>query len=463
MQGTEGSDTGTATGRSRVSPRGVQTEDSISFQFNVEGAYSHFFYNTSKGGEHSVIKVVMQNETDQQFVRLHLGGAIDAGATVAEEVSTGGVKVVMQKAELGYWRDAVHFASQQPLTAAVPVTYQGVEVAVEASEFHYLEERVRAALEATAPDETVAAEDLAHIVRLLEESFEMATPVCGQKNACSCREPNVFDGRKCVASDAWVEPGARVVSRSHINLASNETRVTVTAADMLALNTTEFSVLFDRYQQAFSQRPAWPYMMYAQTLRSKKILAIGAGINHFEPMIMVREGSVVTFVDPDQANLDLMERLANLTAVPKGMMDLVRYEGPETLDALPDNYDAVLVLDSLTKAPSELLYEEYAAVLRRLRLGGRWLQLAPSRSNYALRRNPTYQEFAAFYDAAPRSEGRSWLEWLDVNKLMTLLPQGAKFQVMFGADVGSHPPVYPDVFHWIDMVYRGAPTAAPAA
>ena len=58
---------------------------------------------------------------------------------------------------------------------------------------------------------------------------------------------------------------------------------------------------------------------------------------------------------------------------------------------------------------------------------------------------------------------RNQTEWLDVNKLMTLLPQGAKFQVMFGADVGSHPPVYPDVFHWIDMVYRGAPTAAPAA
>lgn len=178
---------------------------------------------------------------------------------------------------------------------------------------------------------------------------------------------------------------------------------------------------------------------------------------------MVREGSVVTFVDPDQTNLDLMERLANLTAVPKGMMDLVLYEGPETLDALPDNYDAVLVLDSLTKAPSELLYEEYAAVLRRLRLGGRWLQLAPSRSNYAIRRNPTYQEFAAIYDARAPRDGGSWLEWLDVSKLMTLLPQGAKFQVMFGADVGSFPPVYPDIFHWIDMVYRGAPQAAPSA
>ena len=93
----------------------------------------------------------------------------------------------------------------------------------------------------------------------------------------------------------------------------------------MALNQTEFSVLFDRYQQAVSNRPSWPYMMYAQTLRSKKVLAIGAGINHFEPMIMVREGSVVTFVDPDQTNLDLMERLANLTAVPKGMMDLVLY------------------------------------------------------------------------------------------------------------------------------------------
>ena len=441
----------------------AQTEDSISFQFNVEGAYSHFFYNTSEGPGHSVIKVVMQNETDQQFVRLHLGGEIDTGATVAQEVGVGGVKVVMQKSQPGYWRDAVHFASQQPLTAAVPVTYQGVEVSVEAAEFHYLEERVRAALEQAAPEEPAAQEDMAHIVQLLEKSFEMATPVCEQKNACSCRDPNVFDGRKCVNSAAWADPRARVASRAHINLQSNDTRVTVTAEDMMALNQTEFSVLFDRYQQAVSNRSSWPYMMYAQTLRSKKVLAIGAGINHFEPMIMVREGSVVTFVDPDQTNLDLMERLANHTAVPKGMMDLVLYEGPETLDKLSDNYDAVLVLDSLTKAPSELLYEEYAAVLRRLRLGGRWLQLAPSRSNYAIRRNPTYQEFAAIYDARAPRGGGSWLEWLDVSKLMTLLPQGAKFQVMFGADVGSFPPVYPDIFHWIDMVYRGAPQAPPNA
>ena len=45
-------------------------------------------------------------------------------------------------------------------------------------------------------------------------------------------------------------------------------------------------------------------------------------------MIMVRKGSVVTFVDPDQTNLALMERLINLNSVSKGMMDLVHCEGP---------------------------------------------------------------------------------------------------------------------------------------
>ena len=62
----------------------------------------------------------------------------------------------------------------------------------------------------------------------------------------------------------------------------------------------------------------------------------------------------MTFVDPEAENLELMERLANATAVPRGMVQYVRYEGLESLDALATDYDAVLILDSLSKAPTQV-------------------------------------------------------------------------------------------------------------
>lgn len=46
----------------------------------------------------------------------------------------------------------------------------------------------------------------------------------------------------------------------------------------------------------------------------------------------------------------------------------------------------------------QVLAGEYAAVLRRLRVGGRWVQVAPSKSRYSQLNAPSFRELAVLYD-----------------------------------------------------------------
>ena len=71
----------------------AQTEADITFTFDVkDSGYTSFFYNTTSapGARFSVVSAVMRNATDELFVRLHLGGAIDPAGTTAEVVEQGG-------------------------------------------------------------------------------------------------------------------------------------------------------------------------------------------------------------------------------------------------------------------------------------------------------------------------------------------------------------------------------------
>ena len=335
----------------------AQTEADITFTFDVkDSGYTSFFYNTTSapGARFSVVSAVMRNDTDELFVRLHLGGGIDPAGTTAEVVEQG-ARMRFAKVSPGVWPDAIHFATQTPLEASVPVEVQGQTLQVKAKEYDNFQDKTLQALATVEGLETVAQEDLDRVGQLLGRQFDQTTPVCAEKGFCTCQDPYVFDGRRCVSVRAWEAPESRIVSRSHIVM-SNEKgeRVLIDAVDMLGMNNTVFGELFNRYQTKVAEQPAWPYMVYAQTFKAKKILAIGAGLNHFEPMIMVREGAFVTFVDPDAENLELMERLANATAVPRGMVQYVKYEGLKSLDALATDYDAVLILDSLSKAPTQV-------------------------------------------------------------------------------------------------------------
>ena len=49
-------------------------------------------------------------------------------------------------------------------------------------------------------------------------------------------------------------------------------------------------------------------------------------------------------------------------------------------------------------SPAQVMAGEYAAVLRRLRVGGRWVQVAPSKSRYSQLNAPSFRELAVLYD-----------------------------------------------------------------
>ena len=50
------------------------------------------------------------------------------------------------------------------------------------------------------------------------------------------------------------------------------------------------------------------------------------------------------------------------------------------------------------RLPAQVLAGEYAAVLRRLRVGGRWVQVAPSKSRFSQLNAPSFRELAVLYD-----------------------------------------------------------------
>ena len=54
----------------------------------------------------------------------------------------------------------------------------------------------------------------------------------------------------------------------------------------------------------------------------------------------------------------------------------------ESLDALPYDYDVIFAFGSLHNAPLHVLTEECTALVKHLKSGGRWMQLAYPKSRY---------------------------------------------------------------------------------
>jgi SAM-dependent methyltransferase len=158
----------------------------------------------------------------------------------------------------------------------------------------------------------------------------------------------------------------------------------------------------------------WYHTLYADFMRGKKIMDVGSGFG-VDPITFAQHGAKVTFVDLVEANLKVLERLCKIMG-----LNEVRF---------------VLFED---------LKPEYQELLRHLKPGGRWLQLAYPKSRWIRDRRPPFSIWGQYTDGP----GTPWCEPYDLKKLLSMF-EPAKFDVVLYQEFHNCD------FNWFDLLYQG--------
>jgi SAM-dependent methyltransferase len=185
----------------------------------------------------------------------------------------------------------------------------------------------------------------------------------------------------------------------------------------------------------------WYHALYAEGMRGKKVMDVGSGFG-VDSITFAQYGARMTFVDLAETNLKVLERLCKIM----GLKD-VRFQLLESLDslkALDSDYDVIMAMGSLHHAPAEVLGPEFEELLRHLRIGGRWLQLAYPRSRWIREGRSPFSKWGEITDG----RGTPWAEWYDVPKLLKLF-EPAKFDLVLYQEFHNGD------FNWFDLLYRG--------
>jgi SAM-dependent methyltransferase len=183
-------------------------------------------------------------------------------------------------------------------------------------------------------------------------------------------------------------------------------------------------------------RRGWYRLLYADTMPGKRLLDIGCGFA-YDSLTFAEAGADVTLVDIVEDNVALAGRVAALLGLD---VRLHYMQDVASLEELPHDYDVVLAIGSLHNAPRHVMRPEYEALARRLRAGGRWLQLAYPKSRWLRDGALPFDEWASKVDGA----GTPWEEWLDVEALIGLLAP-VRFELVFYCEW------HDGDFNWFDL------------
>ena len=183
----------------------------------------------------------------------------------------------------------------------------------------------------------------------------------------------------------------------------------------------------------------WYHALYADSMRGKKVMDIGSGFG-VDSITFAQHGARMTFVDLVETNLKVLERVCKIL----GLKDVRfhHFQDLNSLRALDTDYDVIMAMGSLHNAPVAVMKPEYQELLRHLRIGGRWLQLAYPKSLWIKAGRPTFDKWGQMLERSP------WEEWYDVPKLLSMF-EPARFEVVLYREFHNGD------FNWFDLVYRG--------
>jgi len=185
----------------------------------------------------------------------------------------------------------------------------------------------------------------------------------------------------------------------------------------------------------------WYHLLYADGMREKKILDVGSGFG-VDPITYAQHGARVTFVDLVETNLKVLGRLCKIMGI--NDVRFVLFKDLDSLKPLDTDYDFIMAMGSLHNAPEKVMKPEYQELIKHLKVGGRWLQLAYPRSRWISEGRESFSRWGLFTDGP----GTPWCEWLDVDKLLRML-EPAKFEVILYREF------HRGLLNWFDLLYKG--------
>ena len=190
---------------------------------------------------------------------------------------------------------------------------------------------------------------------------------------------------------------------------------------------------------AFSVR-GWYQTLYSDALRGKKILDFGCGLAPDGILWAEHVQARLTFVDIVESNVEFVKRVCKI----KHLDATFRYlEDLRGLDDLPSDYDVIYCCGSLLHAPLEMARMEAQSLLRHLRIGGRWIELAYPEARWERDGRLAPDMWGAKTDGPTTP----WVEWHDLKKVAYLLAPAVFETVLHLEFHGSD-------FNWFDLIRR---------
>ncbi len=185
--------------------------------------------------------------------------------------------------------------------------------------------------------------------------------------------------------------------------------------------------------------------LYAPIFRGKRVLEIGSGMG-IDGLHFMRAGARWHFADIVQSNLDLIRR--ELDAFSLECDGFTWLRDFDSFGELPDGFDFIYAQGSLINLPFRMAREETLRLVRRLRPGGRWVELCYPKERWE---REGALPFAA-WGAKTDGERTPWMEWHDLTRLRQRFdPVAVRELLAFN--------FHHDDFNWFDLVIDQPPSA----
>jgi SAM-dependent methyltransferase len=214
----------------------------------------------------------------------------------------------------------------------------------------------------------------------------------------------------------------------------------MSTANLKEMNDQSLLALWESAAKRRGSKPdffeTWAHVLYSDSFKGKKLLEVGGGIG-IDGIAFAKNGAHVTFLDILEPNLEIIRRICKLKEVHG--VDFLYLEKEASLDALPE-YDFITCLGSMMCAPFNVVRQEAQALLKHLKIGGRWIELAYPKSRWEREGKKDFEKWGARTDG-----GAPWMEWYDLDKLKSVLAP-SEFKTILYFDF------YDSDFNWFDLL-----------
>jgi len=184
----------------------------------------------------------------------------------------------------------------------------------------------------------------------------------------------------------------------------------------------------------------WYHELYKDVLRGKRVLDVGSGMG-LDGITFAQHKAKVTFIDIVKSNLYIISRLCSLMGVENA--DFLYLRDLKSFETLGNDYDAIWAQGSLINAPFKFIRSEAQQLLKHLKIGGRWIELAYPKIRWEREGSLPFDQWGEKTDGP----GTPWMEWYDLEKLKKRL-EPAKFDVVLYLEFHNSD------FNWFDLIRR---------